>query len=44
MDALRLCGLTKCYGDFLALDDVNLSVPQGEFLRFWGQMAQANLR
>lgn len=36
MDALRLCGLTKCYGDFLALDDVNLSVPQGEFFALLG--------
>ena len=33
---LRASGLTKLYGDFLALDDVSLGVAEGEFVSIVG--------
>ena len=34
--ALRAIGLTKSYGDVLALDDLNLTVARGEVFGFLG--------
>lgn len=34
--AIALKGLTKCYGDLKALDDVNLTVKRGDFFAFLG--------
>ncbi len=33
---IEINGLTMRYGDLLALDDLNLSIPQGEFFAFLG--------
>lgn len=33
---LKLSSITKSFGDFLAVDDLDLVIPKGSFLRFWG--------
>src|SRR5258708_23631706 len=36
MARLQLTGITKCYGDFKAVDDVSLDITDGEFLVLLG--------
>jgi len=36
MARLQLAGITKCYGDFKAVDDVSLDIADGEFLVLLG--------
>ena len=36
MARLQLSGITKCYGDFKAADDVSLDIADGEFLVLLG--------
>jgi len=35
-EAIRIDGVTKRFGDFVAVDDINLSIPKGEFFSLLG--------
>ena len=35
-EAIRIEGVTKRFGDFVAVDDVDLSIAQGEFFSLLG--------
>lgn len=37
MNALEIVNFTKSYGDTVAVDDISLSIPQGEFFGFLGK-------
>ena len=42
-DALTLRDLSKTYKNgFQALKGIDLTVPEGNFMHYWGQMAQVN--
>ena len=35
--------LTKCYGDFMAVEDLSFEIDEGHVYGFWGLTAQASL-
>ena len=41
---IELTGLTKKYGDFTAVNDLNLQIRKGEILGCWGRTGQGNRR
>ena len=42
-DVIRTEGLTKCFGNFTAVDHISLLYARGRFSDFWGQTVQGRL-